>query len=188
MRSYFLPGINGHSVWFDGGAGGGKSSRMVNETGETDEERAGQRLRGRKWKRSQEFSHTNPFGRELQVNYSSFVFYLATAVWEWGSSKASQALIDAVWPEGFTQFWRWDHRRGGSEGVMVSGIGVAWRSAALYCPKSGMRWTRRVCFKRRKACLALWQSRLELEGLSSCSAFWTRDCSNIGHSCRRWTV
>lgn len=108
-----------------GSAGGATRKRQADEAGrQMGGERDRQRLRERKWKRSQEFSHTNPFGWELWVNYSSFVFYLATTVWEWGSSKACQALIDAVWPEGFTQFWRRDQRRAGSKGLIVSGIGV----------------------------------------------------------------
>lgn len=59
-------------------------------------ERDGRRLKGRRRKRS----HTNPFGRELRVNYSSFVFYLDTTVWERGSSQARRTLIDAVGPDG----------------------------------------------------------------------------------------
>lgn len=99
----FLLGINGQ--WGGGGAGGATRNRAANQSGRRmGREGDGQRLRERKWKRSQVFSHTNPFGRELRVNYSSFVFYLATTVRERGSSKARQALIDAVWPEGFTQF------------------------------------------------------------------------------------
>lgn len=90
-----------------GGACGAMRNRIANKTGrQMGREPDRQRLRERKWKRSQEFSHTNPFGQELWVNYSSFVFYLATTVWEWGSSKACHALIDAVWPEGIIQFWK----------------------------------------------------------------------------------
>lgn len=96
-----------------------------------------------------EFSHTNPFGQEPRVNYSSFVFYLATSVWEWGSSKACQALIDAVWPEGFALFWRRVQRCAGSKGLIVWGIGVGTqRRYWLYCTKLNYtRWC--SCFKPR---------------------------------------
>lgn len=102
---------------------------------ETDGQRMRQRQRERKWKRYQEFSHSNPFGQELWVNYSSFVFYLATSVWEWGSSKPCQALIDAVWLEGFAQCWRQDRRCAGSEGVIVSGIGVGTNTDGSWLSK-----------------------------------------------------
>lgn len=75
----------------------------------------GRRLKERRRKRS----HTNPFGRELRVNYSSFVFYLDTTVWERGSSKARQTLIDAVGPEGFT------HSADGARGARGRGANGA---------------------------------------------------------------
>lgn len=85
----------------------------------------GRRLKERRRKRS----HTNPFGRELRVNYSSFVFYLDTTVWERGSSKARQPLIDAAGPEGFTHSADGGPEAPGAEGLMEPGIGVGCRAA-----------------------------------------------------------
>lgn len=167
--SLFCRGINGQ-------CGSGvvlavpQRNGAANETGrQMGRERDGQRLRERKWKRSQEFSHTNPFGRELRVNYSSFVFYLATSVWEWGSSKACQALIDAVWPEGFIQSWRWDQRRAGSEGVIVSGIGVGCWTATLYwvVRKNDTRWSYILKVKWSRGRLAALWFWFKLMGVSS---------------------
>lgn len=46
----------------------------------------------------------------------------------------TQALIDAVWPEGLTLFWRQNARCAGSKGVIVSGIRVDhWTDSFYSC-------------------------------------------------------
>lgn len=126
---FFSPssaGINGRFRGVRGaaGEGGRQAGRQMRR------ERDGRRLKERSRKRS----HTNPFGRELRLNYSSFVFYLDTTVWERGSSKARQPLIDAVGPQGFT------HSADGARGARGRGANGARNWGRL--PNGYFRWHR----------------------------------------------
>lgn len=122
---------------------------------------------GRRWKEGRrKRSHTNPFGRELRVNYSSFVFYPDTTVWERGSSEARQPLIDAVGPEGFS------HSTDGARGAGGRGANGArnWGRSGAATPggivsveietqKEGGRRARRFRFGLMGASAALWRGR-----------------------------
>lgn len=132
-------GVRSTTTAGEGGREGGRAGRQMRR------ERDRRRLKERRRKRS----HTNPFGRELRVNYSSFVFYLDTSVWEQGSSKARQPLIDAVGPGGFT------HSADGARGAGGRGANGARNWGR---PANGYFGWHRNC-KNRDAGGAMWRAR-----------------------------